>query len=156
MLEHVEDPRAALARRSSLRPGGVLLVGVPNLASVQAKVGRSRRVHLDAPRHRTHFTPRGLETLLRAHDLDPVRTHHVLAEHNAFGLWQSVVPTRTPSFLYHLLKRNTAADPRDVAATVAALPLVPVAAAAELAAGLARRGGTIAVVARGGRSRAGS
>ena len=157
VLEHVEDPGAALRRVTSwLRPGGVLLVGVPNVASAQAKVGGSRWFHLDAPRHRTHFTPAGLDALLRAHDLDPVRTHHVLAEHNAFGLWQSAVPTRTPSFLYHLLKRNTPADTRDVATTVAALPLAPVAAAAEVAAGLAKRGGTIAVVARAGRSRAGS
>jgi hypothetical protein len=80
----------------------------------------------------------------------------VLLEHNAFGLWQSVVPTRTPSLLYHLLKRNAAPAPRDLAVTAAFVPLAPVAALVELGAGLARRGGTIAVVARAGRSLAGS
>ena len=153
VLEHVEDPHGALARVASwLRPGGVLLVGVPNLASLQAAVARGRWFHLDAPRHRTHFTPQGLDTLLRGCALEPVRTTHVLAEHNPFGLWQSLVPTRTPSFLYHLLKRNTAPAPRDLAVTAAAVPLAPLAALVELGAGAAGRGGTMAVLARAGRS----
>jgi SAM-dependent methyltransferase len=157
VLEHLPDPLGALEVLASwLRPGGVLLVGVPNRTSLQARIGRGRWFHFDAPRHRTHFTPLGLQTLLRRAGLEPVRTHHVLLEHNAFGLWQSVVPTRTPSLLYHLLKRNAAPAPRDLAVTAAFVPLAPVAALVELGAGLARRGGTIAVVARAGRSLAGS
>ena len=157
VLEHLEDPAAVLTRVVSwLSPGGVLLVGVPNLASLQAALARGRWFHFDAPRHRTHFTPQGLDALLRGAGLEPLRTAHVLAEHNPFGLWQSLVPTRTPSFLYHLLKRNTTPSGGDVAITAAAVPLAPVAAAAELAAGAARRGGTIAVVARAGRTRAAS
>jgi SAM-dependent methyltransferase len=153
VLEHLDDPGGALARIATwLRPGGVLLVGVPNLASVQARIGGPRWYHLDVPRHRTHFTPRGLHELLRRHGLEPVATHHVLAEHNPFGLWQSVVSraTRIPSWLYHALKRNAPLRSRDALVTVAALPLVPVAVLAELGFGVARRGGTIAVVARRG------
>lgn len=64
-------------------------------------------------------------------------------------MWQSLVSrwTTTPSWLYHALKRNAPLGGRDAAITAAALPLAPVAAAAELAAELAGRGGTIAVVA---------
>jgi hypothetical protein len=62
-------------------------------------------------------------------------------------MWQSLVPTREPSYAYHLLKRNIEPRPAPLAATAAALPLAPLAAAAEVAAGLARRGGTIAVTA---------
>jgi SAM-dependent methyltransferase len=146
VLEHVEDPGAALDRIAGwLRPGAVLLMGVPNVASVQARVGGTRWFHLDLPRHRTHFTPAGLEALLAAHGFAAGRTTHVLAEHNPFGMWQSAVRTRTPSYAYHLLKRNVPVRPGELALTAAALPLVPVAAAAELAAGLRGRGGTIAV-----------
>jgi SAM-dependent methyltransferase len=153
VLEHLDDPGAALERLTGwLRPGGVLLVGVPNRASLQARLTGGRWFHLDAPRHRTHFTAHGLELLLRGHGLEPLHSTHVLAEHNPFGLWQSLVPTRTPAFGYHLLKRNARADPADLAITAAAVPLAPLAAAVELAAGLARRGGTIAVVARAGRA----
>ena len=67
VLEHVEDPRAALERIAGwLSPGGTLLVGVPNLASLQARLGGERWYHLDVPRHRTHFTAQGLELLLGA------------------------------------------------------------------------------------------
>jgi len=151
VLEHLDDPGAALERIAGwLAPGGRLLVGVPNLASVQARAGGGRWYHLDVPRHRTHFTVEGLHALLRRHGLQPVATHHVLAEHNPFGLWVSVVSrsTRVPSWLYHALKRNAPLRSRDALVTAAALPLVPVAIAAELAFGLAGRGGTVAVVAR--------
>jgi SAM-dependent methyltransferase len=151
VLEHLDEPGAALARIAGwLRPGGLIVVGVPNLASVQARAGGDRWYHLDVPRHRTHFTVHGLHALLRRHGLEPVATHHVLAEHNPFGLWQSVVShaTRTPSWLYHALKHNAPLRSRDALVTAAALPLAPVAVAAELAFALARRGGTVAVVAR--------
>ena len=151
VLEHLDDPGAALERIARwLRPGGLLVVGVPNLGSVQARVGGKRWYHLDVPRHRTHFTVGGLHALLRRHGLEPVATHHLLAEHNPFGLWQSLVSrfTRTPSWLYHALKRNAPLRSRDAVVTAVALPLAPVATVAELAFGLARRGGTVAVVAR--------
>jgi SAM-dependent methyltransferase len=151
VLEHLDAPGPALERVAGwLRPGGLLLVGVPNLGSVQARLGGARWYHLDVPRHRTHFTVDGLHALLRASGLEPISTTHVLWEHNPFGLWQSVVSraTRTPSWLYHALKRNAPLRSRDAVVTVAALALVPLALAAELAFGLAGRGGTVAVVAR--------
>jgi SAM-dependent methyltransferase len=151
VLEHVEDPGAALATIAGwLRPGGMLLVGVPNLASVQARVGGACWYHLDVPRHRTHFTVKGLEALLRSRGLEPVATCHVLAEHNPFGLWVSFVSrfTRVPSWLYHALKHNAPLRSRDALITALALPLAPLAVVLELLFGLAGRGGTVAVVAR--------
>jgi SAM-dependent methyltransferase len=151
VLEHVDHPRESLGRIAGwLRPGGVLLVGVPNLASVQARVGGATWYHLDVPRHRTHFTAAGIETLIRECGLRPLRSRHVLAEHNPFGMWQSVVnrATHHPSYLYNLLKRNAPLSVRDLGITALAMPLFPLAATAELLAGLANRGGTIAVLAR--------
>ena len=102
------------------------------------------------PRHRTHFTARGLHALLRARGFDVLATRHLLLEHNPFGMWQSLVncATRNRSYLYNLLKRNAPLRRPDLAITAAALPLAPLAAALELLAGLAGRGGTIAVLAR--------
>jgi SAM-dependent methyltransferase len=151
VLEHVEDPAAALCRVAGwLRPRGGLLVGVPNLVSVQARIGGERWFHLDVPRHRTHFTPDGLRRLLARTGFEVVGERHVLAEHNPFGMWQSLVNrfTRTPSWLFRFLQRDAPLLSRDGLVTLLALPLLPLAALAELAAGLARRGGTIAVVAR--------
>jgi SAM-dependent methyltransferase len=151
VLEHLDDPGAALQRIAGwLEPGGVLLVGVPNYASLQARIAGERWYHLDVPRHRVHFTPAGLEALLRSCGFEPVATTHILLEHNPFGMWQSLVnrATRHPSYLYNVLKRNAPVRSVDLAITLLALPLAPVAGLAELAAGLAGRGGTIAVVAR--------
>ncbi len=74
---------------------------------------------------------------------------HRLLEHNPFGMWQSAVNrfTEHPSYLYNLLKRNAPLRCTDLPLSVVALPLAPVAGLAELA-GIARRGGTIAVLAR--------
>ena len=151
VLEHLEDPGAALGTlRRWLAPGGVLLVGVPNLGSWQARLAGARWYHLDLPRHRTHFTTAGLTALLEANGFVVERVHHVLAEHNPLGMWLAGVGrvTHRPNYLYHLLKRNAPARSPDLLVTIAALPLVPLAAALELVAGLARRGGTVAVVAR--------
>lgn len=150
VLEHLDDPGAALATiHGWLRPGGALLVGVPNLASLQARVGLERWYHLDVPRHRVHFTPDGLERLLGRCGFGIVSVHHLLLEHNPFGMWQTLVSrwTRQPSYLYNLLKRNAPLGSRDLAVSLAALPLAPLAAVVEAVAGLAGRGGTVAVLA---------
>jgi SAM-dependent methyltransferase len=152
VLEHVEDPADALRRMHGwLAPGGLLLVGVPNLASLQARLGGPRWYHLDLPRHRTHFTAGGVEAAVSAAGFEPLRTVHLLAEHNPFGMWQSLVNrlTPTPSWLYNALKRNAGpARAADVVPTLLALPLAPLAAGAETLAGALGHGGTVAVLAQ--------
>ena len=54
----------------------------------------------------------------------------------------------TPGFPFHLLKRNVEPRPKDLALLVAGLPLAPVATVLEAGAAAARRGGTVAIVAR--------
>ena len=151
VLEHLDLPRAALEHiRGWLRPGGLLLLGVPNIASWQARIGGPGWLHLDAPRHRTHFSPDGLEALLGAGGFDPLRTHHLVWEHNPAGMWMALLARvgMRPGLPFHLLKRNAVPTPRDLALLAAGVPLVPVAVALEVAAAAARRGGTMAVVAR--------
>ena len=151
VLEHLDEPGEALDHVASLLPpGGVLLVGVPNLASAQARIGRDRWFHLDLPRHRTHFTPAGLRAALERHGFVVEREEHALLEHNPFGLWQTLVNrvTRTPSWLFNALKRNVPPAHPDAVITVALLPLAPLCLLAERTFGRARRGGTIAMVAR--------
>jgi len=151
VLEHLEQPGEALSRIAGwLRPGGGLLVAVPNLESLQARVAGERWYHFDVPRHRVHFTPAGLHRLLTARGFEVLATHHVLLEHNPYGMWQSLVNplTARPSYLYNLLKRNAPLRSIDLPVSLLALALAPAAAVAELIAGLTGRGGTIAVSAR--------
>jgi len=72
-LEHVPAPRADLARAHRLlRPGGLLLISVPNFGSWQRELFGSKWFALDLPRHRTHFTPRSLEYALSAEGFELV------------------------------------------------------------------------------------
>jgi SAM-dependent methyltransferase len=151
VLEHLEDPEAALGElRRWLIPGGTLLLGVPNLGSLQARLSGSRWFHLDLPRHRTHFTLAGLTHLLRVCGFELLETRHLLAEHNPYGMWQSLVSLATarPAYLYNLLKHNAPLLSPDLILTLAALPALPSAALLEALAGLAGAGGTVAVIAR--------
>jgi SAM-dependent methyltransferase len=151
VLEHVERPEAALVRMHEwLAPGGGLLLGVPNLDSWQARLSGERWFHLDVPRHRSHFTAHGTVRLLVRCGFTVQGIEHRLLEHNPYGMWQSAVnrAAQRPSYLYNLLKHNAPFAARDLAVTAAGLGLAPVAFAAELMAGIARRGGTIAVLAR--------
>jgi SAM-dependent methyltransferase len=151
VLEHVDDPRATLDRlRGWLAPGGLLLLGVPNPASLQARIGGDGWLHFDAPRHRSHFTPLGLERLLERSGFHPGRIHHLVWEQNPHGMWMAML-TRLgmrPGFPFHLLKRNIDPRPRDLALMALGVPLAPVALATELAAAAMRRGGTVAALAR--------
>jgi SAM-dependent methyltransferase len=62
-LEHLHRPGAALAHAARLLlPGGLLVIAVPDAASIQARRFGERWLHLDPPRHLVHI-PR--QTLLR-------------------------------------------------------------------------------------------
>lgn len=67
-LEHFSNPVAAVARaHDALKPGGLLVVAVPNYDSLQARVFGRRWFHLDIPRHYYHFGARSLEAVLTRH-----------------------------------------------------------------------------------------
>jgi SAM-dependent methyltransferase len=64
-LEHVAEPLDDLrAAHDLLAPGGLVLVSVPNFGSWHARRFGADWFHLDLPRHRSHFTARGLAELL--------------------------------------------------------------------------------------------
>jgi SAM-dependent methyltransferase len=65
VVEHLEAPRAALAAvHAALRPGGHLLVEVPNAESAAAGRRGASWQPLDLPYHVGHYGPRSLRTLL--------------------------------------------------------------------------------------------
>lgn len=67
VLEHLTNPRAALeAAFRLLRPGGFVLLTLPNFASYQARRFREDWYALSLPHHLYHFTPTTLTRLLEA------------------------------------------------------------------------------------------
>jgi SAM-dependent methyltransferase len=157
VLEHLEQPAAALVRaRPWIADGGRIVIATPNLASLQARLGGDRWFHQDVPRHRTLFTAEGLVRLLRRSGFAPVRRRQLMIDQSLLGMWLALLNRLTfeRDVPFRFLKRDLsyprrAQAARDAAITLTAGPLLfPVALALELAAALARRGGSLAIEAR--------
>jgi len=78
VLEHLYQPIEALERlKSMLSDNGVLIIAVPNIASVDAKFYREHWVALDAPRHVQHFTLDTLQAMAARAGLKLLRWHQL-------------------------------------------------------------------------------
>jgi 2-polyprenyl-3-methyl-5-hydroxy-6-metoxy-1,4-benzoquinol methylase len=92
VMEHVDHPReTADWVRSQLKPDGHFQVTVPNVAALQAKFFGRNWVHLDVPRHRQHFTPGTLRSLLESTGFAIERRTNVAWEYDWFGVIQSAI-----------------------------------------------------------------
>jgi SAM-dependent methyltransferase len=137
VLEHLDDPRAALERvHWWLRPGGLLLVGVPNVRSLQRLVAGERWLHYDVPRHRVHLSPAGLRALLHGGGFEPGAVRHLVWEQNPIGM----ALARRPAQALGAARRGPAGAALLGLAVALAVPV-------EALAAFGRRGGTIACVA---------
>jgi SAM-dependent methyltransferase len=90
VLEHLEEPKAALDHALRyLKPGGYLVVAVPNYSSWQAQWFGRHWFHLDLPRHLYHFSQKWLTKELQP--LGEIVTIETLptAEQSLFGFVQS-------------------------------------------------------------------
>jgi SAM-dependent methyltransferase len=154
VLEHLDSPAEALGRAHQwLKRDGRLVIAVPNLDSVQARIGGDRWFHQDVPRHRIQFTLRGVDELLRRCGFAPTRVRQVMIDQSPLGMWLTLLNRVTSGrdvplrFLKRDLRysRRTDAVRDAVVSVVVGIPLIPIAVLAELGAGLAGRGGTVVV-----------
>lgn len=110
VLEHVEDPSHTIEEcRRILRPGGRLIVAVPNFSSLQARWSGPSWFHLDAPRHLFHFPLSGLQRLVRDRGFEIRSAHHFSMRQNPFGWIQSALNRYTrlpPNSLYGVMHRS--------------------------------------------------
>lgn len=92
VLEHLPDPRATVEEAQRiLRPGGRLIVAVPNFSSLQARWSGAAWFHLDLPRHLYQFPLQALCSLLDEAGFDVVSRHHFSLRQNPFGWIQSAL-----------------------------------------------------------------
>lgn len=157
VLEHVRDPRRTLETiRRILRPGGRLIVAVPNFGSPQARWSGPAWFHLDLPRHLHHFPLTALRRLLGRTGFGISSEHHFSLRQNPYGWlqsWQNQRADLPRNGLYTLLYRRSAgeAPPFDATTRRRLLTGFALTAAPALAATFAetalRKGGTVHVVA---------
>jgi 2-polyprenyl-3-methyl-5-hydroxy-6-metoxy-1,4-benzoquinol methylase len=92
VLEHIPEPLTLLRRlRRLLRPGGLLVVAVPNIDSLQAKIAGDRWWGLDIPRHLTHFGPKSLKRTLTTADFSFRGMNHLSFRYAPYALFHSLL-----------------------------------------------------------------
>jgi SAM-dependent methyltransferase len=136
VAEHVHDPATTLREIARLlRPGGVLMIGVPNFGSPEARIGGAGWFHLDVPRHLYHFTSGTLRNLLADAGLEPREVVHIAPEYDIFSFVQTAqnrlgLPL---NLFYDVLRRREArlahlgvGPAMSVVAVAAAVPLTMV------------------------------
>lgn len=154
-LEHLRRPVRALRHAADLVvPGGVLVVAVPNAASIQARLFGDRWLALDLPRHLVHISPQALVSQIEALGFRVERVSHLRGGQVLFG-WLHGLVGWLPGHpdLYDAIRRADARQAAQspafrlyaLAAAVAALPAALIGTIIEVA---ARSGGTIYVEAR--------
>jgi SAM-dependent methyltransferase len=166
VLEHLPEPRAVVAKcRELLRPGGLLVVAVPNFDSLQRMATGRHWFHLDLPRHLTHFGAQRLRELLAEHGLVVDTVSHFSFEQNPYGWIQSLLNRSgfRSNLLYDLIKLPSArSEPQPwrshpvqslllAPVLLAIVPLSLLLFAVEV---VLRRGGTVEVYARAAGPRA--
>lgn len=121
VLEHLHDPILALQKLYCwTKPGGWLVVSVPNVESIEARIFKDYWYALQLPTHLYHFTPKSLEMVLEKAGWRMERVFHqriitnllaslgyVLQEKQFMylGKWLSLLPERVGAqnyFLYPL------------------------------------------------------
>jgi SAM-dependent methyltransferase len=151
-LEHLPRPAMALASATEkLKPGGVLVIAVPNSDSIQAHAFGDRWLALDLPRHLVHLPAKTLLRRLGELGLETTRTSHLRGGQVVFG-WLHGLVGKLPGHpdLYDAIRRPDArraalTSGRRAAVLAAGAMFTPVALAAALAEAAARRGGSLYV-----------
>jgi SAM-dependent methyltransferase len=155
VLEHLSDPRGTLIEiHRILKPGGRLIVAVPNYSSLQARWSGAAWFHLDLPRHLFHFPLAGLRRLVIETGFSPTSEHHFSLRQNPFGWVQSALNRfkRLPrNGLYTLLKSRPGAAPDYAlsARTIFRLAYwlgMPIACGLSVAEAVARSGASVCLV----------
>lgn len=106
VFEHLPSPHHAIERASkALKRDGTLVIAVPNITGVQARLFKARWFHLDVPRHLVHYSIESLRTLLQQHALVVTSVNHYSFEYDTFGAIQSAlnVCCNTQNLLFDLL-----------------------------------------------------
>jgi len=97
VLEHLYDPGSYLeAAHSLLKPGGRLIIQVPNAACWQFLVFGQRWNGIDVPRHLIDFRKSDLDALLDSCGFEVLRHKHFSLRDNPAGMATSIAPDLDP------------------------------------------------------------
>ncbi|MBI5684661.1 MAG: class I SAM-dependent methyltransferase [Verrucomicrobia bacterium] len=97
VLEHIEDPVAfATEARRILKEDGILLLRIPNLASLEARLAGENWYHFDYPFHVAHYSPRAVTRLLQTSGFRDVRISFAVTEYRQTLLYSMLSALGVP------------------------------------------------------------
>jgi 2-polyprenyl-3-methyl-5-hydroxy-6-metoxy-1,4-benzoquinol methylase len=147
VLEHLPNPRFGLRYAAGLlKSKGLLIIQVPNVSSLQARMFRSLWYGLDVPRHLINFTPKALGSLLREEGFEFQQMTRFSLRDNPASIASSVAPRLDP-----IGRKGRRPDTRPLSSGIAEITyfgLVLFALAPAYIESVCGKGGTIWVCAR--------
>jgi len=149
VLEHLANPVHEINRyRQLLKPGGRIVIGVPNFTSWQSRYAGPNWFHLDVPRHLFHHSPESMQVLAKATGLAIQEISFYSPEHDPYGWIQSILNKNfaNANRLTKLLMRMTPIKPQDLVTLLLIAPLSIVAIALSLVSWGLRKGAVMEVV----------
>ncbi len=112
VLEHLYEPKETLAKiHTCLEKDGFVLITVPNIESIGAKLFQKNWYPLQPPRHLYHFSIDTLTDMLSRSGFEVKGIYHGYRIHNYFSLFESFRLQLSPRFK----KRTSGGKPRTTA-----------------------------------------
>ena len=98
VLEHIDQPVLSLNKAFSLlKPGGIIIIEVPNIDSISFRLFQKRWHPLDLPVHVNHFNPSVLRILLEESTRSRVfKTKYFSPRHAPNSFLVSLLPSLSP------------------------------------------------------------
>ena len=91
-LEHMQDISTMVSQiYRILKPGGILIIVVPNNSSFQSKIFKSKWLHLDVPRHLYHLDVSSLQYCLKTKGFVVQNQRYQELEYDLLGWAQSAL-----------------------------------------------------------------
>ena len=145
VCEHLDKPKVMVSElvRSNLKNDALILIEVPNFFSIQSRISGKKWLHLDVPRHVSHFTQNSVEELIESIGCHPIKCEYFSFHLGVLGMVQSLLSLMgyNKNIIYQLKYKKTIRE------LFLILALTPVSFILELIAAIFKKGGIIRVYA---------
>tara|TARA_Y100000590_G_scaffold459645_1_gene617236 strand:+ start:612 stop:1580 length:969 start_codon:yes stop_codon:yes gene_type:complete len=111
VLEHLVEPKKIVDLiEKKLINKGYVVVEVPNFDSFQHLINKNDWIHLDCPRHVTHFTKKGLFSFFDDKKYKIIKSSTLSFEFGFYGMLQSLLNlfVPIPNYLFGLIRKKNA------------------------------------------------
>lgn len=111
VLEHLKSPKKLInAIDVKLNKNGFLVIEVPNFDSLQRYIDKNNWIHLECPRHVSHFTNKSLLNLFDNKKFKIIKSSTFSLEYGFYGMLQSLLNLflPVPNYLFSLIRSKNA------------------------------------------------